>query len=601
MGTLDEKTFKKLRRLYIIALSLIAISVIVSQILVSKFLDSQASDSSVINIAGRQRMLSQKLTKEAYQLYTFKELTRKEKLLDTISATRKLWKLNHLALQNGNDSLNIPKVNSPKVSALFTQINPYFNAIYKVSGELVRSIEVSDSVAASKGELALSTIEDNEGKFLNLMDRIVNQYDSEAEAKIDRLRSFEFLLAILTILILLGEFIFIFLPTAKAVRKGMYDLIIAEERSKKMARDADALSDSKEKLLWESKALNQAMDKSLLFVRLDIDGNILHTGEKFNKLFKHSFIGSNTKLKDLISRKEAERNTLERIIQEHRKTGWQGELKGTTPDGKDLWLEMTLLPFTHEEERSELLIIFLDITKRKEAHDEIERLTKEGFEELIKQQKTVSRQIIENQEKEQNRIAQDLHDGIGQMLTGLKFTLESIDLSDLDKASVKITNLKKLALDIIKGVRTATFNLTPPELSDHGLVPALSKLVKELSNLTGKTIQLHNKTDFNTRLDTLLEINTYRITQEAINNAIKYAESNYIIISVAHSKNLLSVTIDDDGNGFNLENQQEIRRGDGGMGMTFMRERTNYINGRLFVNSDVGKGTRITLNIPITS
>ncbi len=136
----------------------------------------------------------------------------------------------------------------------------------------------------------------------------------------------------------------------------------------------------------------------------------------------------------------------------------------------------------------------------------------------------ISSKIIENQENEQNRIAREIHDGIGQMLTGLKFSLESIDLDDKEKSVQKIEYLKKLSLDIIKGVRTATFNLMPPELSDHGIVSSLSKLTQELSKLTGKNIHFYNKTGFDKRLDSLIEINIYRLSQEAINNAIKYAE-----------------------------------------------------------------------------
>lgn len=598
MASLDQKTFNNLRRLYIIALSLIALSVLISQVLVHKFLDAQTTDSTVINIAGRQRMLSQKLTKEAIQLSAFRNMLKAASLKDSLSETRALWYQSHTALQNGNEELQIPEDKSVAIADLFQKINPFFDSIYKASETLLIRADSSKNAEADF-EKALETIQANEGEFLRLMDRIVNQYEVEAASKIERLRTLETLLVGITLIILLAEFIFIFWPTAKAVRAGMLELITAERKAQKMARDADTLSESKERLLWESRALNQAMDKTLLFVRTDLNGVILHAGEHFKKLFKQSFFKQNTTLVELISTDEVEKNNFEKILLEHKRTGWQGEIKATAPDGSALYLEMSLLPFNRGNENNELLMIFLDVTKRKEAYDEIARLTKSNFEERIRHQKTISRQIIENQEQEQNRIAQDLHDGIGQMLTGLKYTLESIDLKDQEKAQLKIDNLKSLSLDIIKGIRTATFNLTPPELNDHGLIPALTKLCKELSNLTGKIIQIQNKTAFSLRLDSLVEINTYRITQEAINNAIKYADSQFILISIRHSKNLLSLTIDDDGKGFDMKKTGDNRRGDGGMGMTFMHERMNYINGRLFVNSELGKGTRVTLNIPI--
>ena len=257
------------------------------------------------------------------------------------------------------------------------------------------------------------------------------------------------------------------------------------------------------------------------------------------------------------------------------------------------------MPYRPTEDKSELLIIASEITAKKEGQIEIERLTQESFEEKMSQQKIISSKIIENQEKEQNRIAKDVHDGIGQMLTGLKYNLESINATDVEKTTAKVEHLKELTSSIIKGVRTATFNLTPPELSDHGIVPAISKLTQELGKLTGKEILFFNKTDYNQRLDSLVEINIYRIIQEAINNAIKYAVSSHILVSLSHSKNILSIVVDDDGKGFDPSKVKKVKNGDGGMGMTFMKERIKYIDGRLFLNSQIGKGTRVTLNIPI--
>ena len=134
-------------------------------------------------------------------------------------------------------------------------------------------------------------------------------------------------------------------------------------------------------------------------------------------------------------------------------------------------------------------------------------------------------------------------------------------------------------------------------MTDYGIAPALSKLASELSRLTNHQITFVNKTEFNQRLNSTQEINAYRVAQEATNNAIKYAQANYIIISLSHSKNMLSITIDDDGKGFPKKAESNVKSG--GMGMTFMKERMSYIDGRLFINSSSEKGTRITLNIPI--
>tara|TARA_R110002167_G_scaffold54624_5_gene155648 strand:- start:8273 stop:10090 length:1818 start_codon:yes stop_codon:yes gene_type:complete len=600
-NSLDQRTFDKLSRLYIIALSTIALSVIISQILVRKHLNDQQSDSSVINVAGRQRMLSQKLTKEIVSLSTEDDSEERIRLKDKIKQTLNLWETSHHALQNGSDSLGLPGKNSEIITDKFKALNLTFNTISTASKSIIEKIENVPPLPLMAFIDDIETVKQNEGDFLLMMDQIVNQYDLEADAKVSWLRNLELLLTALTLLILLAEFLFIFWPTAKSVKTTLAELLIAEKKAKKMAFDADELSLAKEKSIKELRALSHAMDETLLFARITPNGALVHMGKKFSRLFKFTKFSMTTNFAQVLTINETEQLVIENLIAHHKKTGWQGEVKATTKDNHDVWLEMAIIPFNPTDDKSELLIIASEITARKAAQLEIVRLTKESFEEKMNQQKVISSQIIENQEKEQTRIAKDVHDGIGQMLTGLKFNLESIDIKDIVKTATKIEHLKELTSNIIKGVRTATFNLTPPELSDHGIVPALTKLTHELAKLTGKNIVLFNKTDFNERLDSLVEINIYRITQEAINNAIKYAESTHILVSLSHSENILSIVIDDNGKGFDPTKVKNVKNGDGGMGMTFMRERIKYIDGRLFLNSEIGKGTRVTLNIPLSN
>ncbi len=598
-NSLDQRTFSKLSRLYIIALSTIALSVVVSQIFVRNHLKTQQSDSTVINVAGRQRMLSQKLTKEIVSLTVYSDENNRNQLKNKIKKTLSLWQLSHKALQKGDDSLGLPAKKSEKIDKKFSKINPVFNKILNASTSIVQKIEHNPLITQEDLSADIEKVTKNESTFLLMMDDIVNQYEKEADAKVVWLRKLEFSLMVLTLLILLAEFLFIFWPTAKSVKATLSELLSAEKKAKKMAFDADMLSAAKEKSIKELRALSHAMDETLLFARISQSGTIIHIGNKFSRLFKTSRFKQDVLFWKFLSKDKNEELKIEALINKNKKTGWQGEVKATTKDNIAIWLEMSIIPYRPTEDRSELLIIASEITERKEAQIEIERLTEASFEEKMSQQKIISSKIIENQENEQNRIAKDVHDGIGQMLTGLKFNLESINLDNLEKSKEKIEHLKVLTTNIIKGVRTATFNLTPPELSDHGIVPALTKLTQELAKLTGKEIVLFNKSDFNKRLDSLVEVNIYRITQEAINNAIKYAGSSHILVTLSHSKKLLSIVIDDDGKGFEPSKVKKVKNGDGGMGMTFMKERIKYIEGRLFLTSELGKGTRVTLNIPI--
>jgi len=595
--SIDTITFEKLKKLYIFALLTIAVTVILSQLLIQYNLKSQLSDSRIINISGKQRMLSQKLAKEVLILNFVADTAKKKQGIANINKTINLWKFNHYALQNGNDSLGFPKEKSEILSKLFSDIKPNFDSIIRATTLFLENNRQNKN--QKENQKLVQTILENEPVFLTKMNQIVSEYDKEAHEKVTIQRKTEYALLAFTLLVLLLEFAFIFKPTNKKVERLIFKLLSSEKKALKLAHDTEIISEIKENSVKELKSLNYAMENTLLYCRVAPDGSIIHIGEKFSKLLQYNPFLSDKTFAQVLTPIEKEQNILNQIILEKQRTGWQGEINITTRNEQSIWLDLSMVPVTIKKEESELLIICFDITERKKAEQEVERLNKENIADKINQQKIISSKIVENQENEQNRIAKEIHDGIGQMLTGLKFSLESIDLNDNEKAAQKIEYLKKLSLDIIKGVRTATFNLMPPELSDHGIVSSLTKLTQELSKLTGKEILFYNKTDFDKRMDSLVEINIYRLTQEAINNAIKYADSTHIIVQLSHSSTLLSITIDDNGKGFDISSVEKKRNSESGMGLLFMKERIQYINGRVFINSIPGEGTRITFNIPI--
>jgi PAS domain S-box-containing protein len=590
-------SFKNLRRLYIFALLTIAITVLLSQLLIQYNLHSQLSDSRIINISGKQRMLSQKLTKEILILNFIADAKNNKKEIDQVNEIINLWKFNQYALEKGNDSLGFPKEKSKELSDLFLAIKPNFDNIVNAATAFLSNKKLG--IKEKENQELVQIILKNQGAFLEKMNQIVGQYDKEALEKVTLQSKTEYVILGFTMLVLLLEFVFIFKPTNKKVEKLISKLLFSEKKALKLAHDTEVISEAKENSVKELKSLNYAMENTLLYCRVAPDGSLIHIGEKFSKLLQYNPFLSDKTFSQVLTPIEKEQLVIDRIISERKKSGWQGELNITNRNGDLIWLDLSMVPVTIKKEESELLIICFDITERKKAEEEVERLNIENVADKINQQKVISSKIVENQENEQNRIAKEIHDGIGQMLTGLKFSLESINLDDKEKSAQKIEYLKKLALDIIKGVRTATFNLMPPELSDHGIVSSLAKLTQELSKLTGKNILFYNKSNFDQRLDSLIEINIYRLTQEAINNAIKYADSTHIIVQLSHSNNILSITIDDNGKGFDVNEAEKKRNSESGMGLLFMKERIQYINGRVFINSIPGEGTRITFNIPI--
>ncbi|KAF2508856.1 sensor histidine kinase [Flavobacterium foetidum] len=592
----EKITFKNLRRLYFFALLTIALTIIISQFLVQYNLNQQLSDSKIINFSGRQRMLSQKIVKEVLILHYVSD-TASAQQISHLEDVLALWKKNQKALENGNDSLAFPKEKSETLQKLYREISPIFNKIAYTTESFL--LNLKKEKRTDENQKFVNTILENEGIFLSKMNQIVTQYDLEAHEKVTEQRRIEYWIFGFTLLVLLLEFFFIFKPTNKKIERLIAKLLSSEKKALKLAYDTEILSEIKENSVKELKSLNYAMENTLLYCRIAPDGSIIHIGEKFAKLLNYTKFSSNKKFSEVLTVDEKEQLNFDRLIFEKQRSGWQGEISILNKEEQTIWLDLSMVPVMIKKDELELLIVCFNITERKKAQREVERLNLENTTEKINQQKIISSKIVENQENEQNRIAKEIHDGIGQMLTGLKFSLESINLDDREKSEQKIEYLKKLSLDIIKGVRTATFNLMPPELSDHGIVSSLSKLTQELSKLTGKEILFYNKTDFDKRLDSLIEINIYRLTQEAINNAIKYAESSHIIVQLSHSESLLSIIVDDNGKGFDISSVDKKRNSESGMGLLFMNERIQYINGRVFIKSIPGEGTRITFNIPI--
>lgn len=596
---LDTETFLRIRKWYLLALAGIALSIILAQVLIQRHLNSQLSDSRVINVAGRQRAYSQKLVKEALLLKEVVTEEEKKEITTEIRKTLSVWKASHKGLQSGNPSLDLPVEDDGDILALFEKIEPHYSSMATAAENILESISPQETIPSERIQNDISILLKNERPFLQLMDTIVNEYDLKSKEKLQDLKRKELLLLAFSLLILVLEILFIFRPLSIQIRKTISDLLQNKLKSDARAKEIQELFTEKEKSLQELQELNFVIDNAALFASARKDGSIVFISKKFLNLLGVTLQQLNRPLAEILTTDEGQQEYLREVLKSNRKNIIRTEeIKITTVEEKHFWLDMSIVPMHQSSRQQSILILCSDITERKKNLLKVEQLTQQNFEERMLQKKAQASQIVEGQEEERKRIAKDIHDGIGQMLTALKFNIESIDLENKKKTAEKIVYLKSLAADLIKGVRTATFNLTPPELSDHGIFPALQKMTVELSKLTGKTILFDNKTEEHIRFDSLAETNIYRVTQEAVNNAIKYAQANYILVTINFKDEILSVVIDDDGTGFDDSILAEAPKNssEGGMGLFFMKERIDYINGRLFINSVPGKGTRVTIN-----
>jgi len=211
-----EFTANRMRARYVVALSLIAMLTIISQWVVQRSLANQEFDSRVVNIAGRQRMLSQKITKTGLRLRIIESAEESREARSQLSEALSLWQRSHLGLQHGDSSLGLPGTNSGEIDGLFKSIEPDYLAMVAAAEQIIAQPDGSADLAA-----AVRRLSEHEPSFLAGMNAIVFRYDSEAKQKVDHARYLEFGLAGLTLTVLVLEARLIFAPAVRRMRHDM--------------------------------------------------------------------------------------------------------------------------------------------------------------------------------------------------------------------------------------------------------------------------------------------------------------------------------------------------------------------------------------------
>lgn len=602
---LRRNRFGRLGTWYILALSVIATTAIMGQVLIQNHLKHQLNDARVVNVAGRQRMLSQRIAKNALLLLSHQgELHTRSRLdiTDELQTSLALLNLSQEGLRQGNDSLSLPGGNSEVITTMFNDLEPHYLQIYRSAAHLVETLHQNPNAGMLALQDDVHNILVHEPAFLKGMNNIVFQFDEEASQKVTTLSKMEYLLIGITILIILLEIFFIFKPTAIQVNRTVNQLISSERNARQLTKEIGALYGSLEKSYEQLSQVNQPVEVPKLYARADRGGNVIFIADLFTSLSGLTKVLTARRLCDLFPGSGLNGDWMDEVIEctADEKT-WRGEIHYRGVDEQERWAQITLIPaYPDDAQAEELLVLGADITRQKEAEKNMRDKNRAEVEKKINRQKFRSVLILEGQEEERKRIAMDIHDGIGQMLTSLKFQIEAMDVPENEVLQHKIVEVKQGIKDVIKEVRKVTFNLKPTVLGDYGLPAALNVFVKEIQKLTEIRLTYHAVGNITTRLPQKVENNIFRIAQEAINNAIKYSNASEIIITLNQTENDFIITVKDEGRGFNenLLDAPDVNI-ESGRGFFNMYERTEYINGHLDIKSVPGKGTTVTLTCPL--
>ncbi len=278
------------------------------------------------------------------------------------------------------------------------------------------------------------------------------------------------------------------------------------------------------------------------------------------------------------------------LIKKHheRMKGMRGiqkyEVKVISSDGSEMWAEVTSDLIEYLDEPA-VYITAVDITQRKEAERQLED-SREKYKELFEN----SKEILES---ERRRLAKELHDVIGQRLTFTKLNIElfreneGINSLYLDTAT---ENLIKLGQDLKSIVKS----LTPTVIEKYELTKAVKLLVEEFNQSTDYNISYQvNAT--NMAINKKVELDVYRIFQEALNNAVKHSDAGMIEVKLAVTKNVIKGLIRDNGKGFNISDLESKSLG---WGLMHMSDRTEMLGGNFHIFAEPEKGTEIKFEIP---
>jgi signal transduction histidine kinase len=208
--------------------------------------------------------------------------------------------------------------------------------------------------------------------------------------------------------------------------------------------------------------------------------------------------------------------------------------------------------------------------------------------------------IVEAQEEERTRIARELHDEFGQMLTGLAIGLRGAQIStdEPELLQQQLSQLEEMAVQALDNMRHMVNELRPALLDDMGLSAVLRHHVDNFSKLTGVKTSLKLSHEYN-RLPRNLETILFRITQEALTNVARHAQARHAWIELNCRNCTVSLKISDDGLGFDMA--EVLDRGiRNGWGLIGIQERVKSVNGRIEIESEIEKGTRLVVKIPIT-
>jgi PAS domain S-box-containing protein len=334
------------------------------------------------------------------------------------------------------------------------------------------------------------------------------------------------------------------------------------------------------------------VEDALIGVYIAQDDKIVFANDKFAEIYgypKTELIGMES-----LNLVHSEERAMVRDLREKRLKGEkvpsEYEIRGLKKNGDTIWV-MRSYSLINYDGKPAISGIVADRTTR--------RLAEDALRQSDKELRILSNQLLSAEEIERKRMARELHDGIGQSLSAIKFSVENTlrefhdrpALSDLASLEAVIPITQKT----IEEVRRIVKDLRPSILDDLGILATIGWFCREFQTVYSN-IRIETQIDISEKEIPLpLKTTIYRVLQEALNNVAKHSQADRVQLSLQKRIDKIALVVKDNGTGFDLENTISLTPSQRGFGLASMRERAQLSDGRFDIRSEIGGGTIISV------
>jgi PAS domain S-box-containing protein len=326
---------------------------------------------------------------------------------------------------------------------------------------------------------------------------------------------------------------------------------------------------------------------------VDMEGNILDVNPAFLKMLgfnKQEVVGKS--FKALLLPEDAGKNSrLFRELREGNRDSYSRETRYRHKDNRVVWGQVTVsLLRAAGGAPQHAIVMIADITQRKQAEEDI-RTYQEQLQSLASE-------LSLTEERERHRLATDLHDHIGQALAVSKIKLGILQKSAISPDQAKpLSEVRELIEQMIQDTRSLTFELSLPVLYELGFESAVEWFAKHIRSQHGIRVEVQ-KDLVPIPMDDEIKVLLFRSVRELMINIVKHAQARNARVTIRREDDGINIEVEDDGVGIKDVPRDSRLKSDSGFGLFSIRERLHYLGGRVQVESEKGRGTKITMMVP---